>query len=700
MFSPGTSVEGASCERGRASLALDVGEPASYGKISPARRGTARFARLNSGGRPLLYAPIPRDSVVARLPIALRVLLENLTRQSFLGFDVSGELEALVGRLTGARVGICPARVVLDEATGVPLLIDVVSLRDAVAAAGGNSGTIQPRLPVDLLLDSASSCAGGDDAGRERNELLSWCRTNFPNLRIVSSGTRGAPCHFGCPAEGVRTEVLAGMLLVYPDLLVGAHEYTSALNGCGVVGWGVGGLEATAMLLGKPLSLALPEVVGVELLGRPPSHLEPDEVALRLSEELRGHALEGKLVEFFGRGVETLPVSIRAMVSSMAPEIGATSLYFPTDGRTLDHLRSAGHPQETIRLLEQYAKRQSLWLDVVASPPEYDTVVTLDLRRTGRSALRPGYRLVARSLFDRAALATTRRHPGRVARADLGAGETHGNRFPWPRPGGWVSRAPFFDGLPLSTSPLGDLVGGRPLVVLGDSVRVEDISPSGAIAAGCAAESYLRAAGVTAAGAPDTYEMRRGNYEIAVRATFAGPRLRNRLAGGARGGVTMLMPERVLMGVFDAASEYQRRDTPLIVIAGLRYGCGRAHDWAAKGVASLGVRAVMAESFEPMHRASLIAAGVLPLVFIGSYKATIAALDGSETFDLPGLDWSVGVRTQVRCIVRRDLLPSVYLTLLTAVETADELYYLRSGGVLPALWREQLRGPHYFRFGA
>ncbi|MDE2263174.1 MAG: hypothetical protein KGL45_11670 [Gammaproteobacteria bacterium] len=670
--------------------------------------GTSRcgLARLYSGGRALLYAPITRDAALARLPVALRVLLENLTRQALLGADVSGEVEALTSRLTGARVGVRPARVLLDELAGVPLLIDLVCLRDAVAAAGANADAVSPKIPIDLLIESGSAPAGSAGGPRERGELLAWCRRNFGNLRMLPAGARNTQWHdLECAGQGVRIERVAGAVHVYPDMLVGTHPQTGAAGGCGVLGWAVGGLEATAALVGKPLSLAVPEVVGVELRGRPPAHIEPGDLALRLSEELRSRTVAGKLVEFFGRGVEALPVPIRATVAGMAPETGAVCLYFPTDRRTLDYLQGTGREGDRVRLLEQYVKLQGLWLDVGARAPDYDAVVSLDLGRIGGSAAGPRSRAhvrerpLARPALGRAARGSIREYAGRSPRNDRGAGDAHGNRFPWPRPGGWVSRVPFFDGLPLSRSPLGDLLGARPLVIVGDSVRAEDISPSGPIEPGSAAEAYLRAAGASS-GELDTYEMRRGNYEVAVRATFAGPRLKNRLARGAGGGVTTLMPERVSMSVFDAASEYQRRNVPLLVIAGRRYGCGCGHDWAAKGVASLGVKAVLAESFDRIHRASLIAAGVLPLLFLERWKHAIAALDGSETFDLPDLEWSVGVRTQVLCIIRRESRPWTRVALRTAVETGDELYYLRSGGVLPALWREQLREPRELRVSA
>jgi aconitase A len=639
---------------------------------------------------------------VARLPISLRILLENLTRQALLGADVSSQIEALRGRLAGARVGILPARVLLDECAGVPLLIDLVSLRDAVAAAGGDAAAVNPRIPVDLLIGADRNCnaatatESGGRAKRERVGFLAWCRRNFANLRVFSCGSRDA--HWGelaHPSEMPWTQSAAGVMWAFPDSLVGTHARTTAANALGVLGWGVGGLEGTATMLGKPLSLAVPEVVGIELHGCPATQGEAGELALRISEELRRHAVAGKLVEFFGRGVEALPVPARAALAALAPAIGAICLYFPVDRRTVDYLRDTGREPEKIRLIEQYASIQRLWPDVDARPPDYDAVVRLSLEELGGRVGRPGRRTrhpplgVVPLAPVRAVRGSLREYAARIEQHPRNAAAAPASRFQWPQSCAWVSRAPFFDGLPLSAPPLRDIIEARPLVIVGDAASAEDISPSGEIAPGSAAEEYLRAAGFSA-GELETYDMWRGNYEVALRATFAGPQLTNRLARDARAGMTLLLPERIPMRVFDAASEYQRRSVPLLVIAGSRYGYGPVHDWAAKGLASLGVKAVIAESFEHTHRVSLIGAGVLPLIFLESGRSATLALDGSETFDLVDLEWSVGVRTRVRCLIRRSARAITRLFLRTAIETTDELYYLRNAGILPALWREHL----------
>lgn len=633
---------------------------------------------------------------MGRLPICLRVLLENLTRRACLGADVSGQIEGLLGRLVGARLAIAPTRVPLDERTGLPLLIDLISLRDAVATAGGDPAAVDPRLPIDLLL-SGDSVATRVCARRERTEFLAWCGGNVPYLRVLRSST--GDTHWSDVlglSEVVRLESTAGALLVSPDLLIGTHPLTTAANAAGVLGWRVGGLNATAALLGKPLSLVVPQVVGVELQGWLSAQSDPEEIALHISEQLRREALAGKLVEFFGPGVAALSVPTRALLARLAPQVNATCLYFPVDDRTLDYLGRTGCTQDKVRLVEQYARVQRLWADSAARPPDYDLVVGVNLGEIGRPRVHSG-RASGRPSATVARLAKVRRRSladdTGLSQNDPGAAVARGTRFQWPQPGHWISRAPFFDGLTLAVSPLADILAARALVIVGDGVTGEDIFPTGGITPGSAANEYLLAAGCPP-DALDTYEMRSCNYQVAIRAMFASPSLKNRLARGAEGGVTTLMPDRLSMRVFDAAVEYQRRSVPLVIIAGRRYGCGAAGDWAAKGVAELGARAVIAESFEEIHRASLIGAGVLPLVFLEGCTPVTLKLDGSETFDLIDLDWSVGVRTQVECIIRDDAGSQFRVLLRTAIETADELYYLRNGGILPALWREQTCGLH------
>ncbi|MDE2449410.1 MAG: aconitate hydratase AcnA [Gammaproteobacteria bacterium] len=877
------------------------------------QQGSDGYVRLRSGHHTVLLAPIAAAGSIRQLPVVLRVVLENLVRQRLLGEDVSNQIDALLARLTGARLSPRPSRALLHETTDLPVLVDLASLRDAVAAAGGDPGEVNPALPVDMLSEAplAPPFPATVQTRRtgihlkksrrdERREFLDWCRRSFRQLRPLPSGSEGPQQYNLERLTGIiHTERRSGGILAYPEMVVGSDPHTTAASGLGIFGWGLDGLELQAVLLGKPLSFALPPVVGIELVGRLRAEAGAVDLALTIGGTLRDFGVEGKLVEFFGPGVQALSCSERAAIAGTAPQCGAICLYFPIDARTLDYLRRMGEPETQVRLVENYSKLQHLCLEPTTPLPEYDAILKVDLdsvRRSIVSLAQPRKRFdleaAARAFtVDRERIAAGKsfrnsvRHtdphalgdgavvvaaithsidgsnpldllvagllarnaaakgltikpwvhaaftaPGRRlakilrrtglresfcalgfhettpveddsscahvqllesirAAIDLGIvpvavlsgcalspdvlypdasaaygaspaivvayalagsisvellgeplgrcadgspafledvwptpdeigavlatarelhlprkgfGTTHRlegewspvagefrSRFPWPGSGTLLSRAPVFDALTLSPPGMADIVGMRPLALLGDNVTAEEISPSGAIIAGSPAAEFLLQNGVASSDF-GSYRMRRGSPEVAIRATFANPRLRNRLAGGKAGGLTRLMPEGTNMRLFDAACEYQRRGVPLAVIAGNRYGCGSPHDWTAKGVALLGVKAVIAESFDRLQRKSLIGAGVLPLLFPEGTSAATLALCGSETFDLVKLDWSVGVRTNVTCIIRRSGTSWTRTILRAAIETADELLHLRHGGILPALWRERL----------
>lgn len=893
--------------------------PGPHGKAVVSRRDRlqrdpAGFVRLRSGHHTVLLAPIASTGSIAHLPIALRVVLENLVRQNLLGEDASSQIDAVLGRVAGARLSLRPSRVLMDEAADLPALIDFVSLRDAVAAAGGNPAEVNPVLPVDMLTEAPLASAlpakrqtrgtglhAKPSQRDERREFLGWCRRSLRQLRPL-------PSRIGGPQQ-YNLERLTGILhterrplgiLAYPEMVASSSACISAANALGIFGWGVDGLELQAVLLGRPVSLALPQVVGVELVGRLSAEAGPVDLASTVADTLANFGVEGKLVEFFGPGMQALSCSDRATLASAAPECGAVCFHFPIDRRTLDYLRQVGESETQVRLVEDYSRIQHLWLDPTMPFPDYDAVLRIDLDSVRRSivtltrprkrfdpetvagafatdrertaaagtsirkvigntgpyglgdgavvvaaiagsidgsnprdlliagllarkavakglAVRPwvharfavGSRLVAEMLsrtglqksltalgfreatpaesaasggpvrladtiraaidsgsvavavlsgsppgpdalypevpvkyraspatvvvyalagsmrfeftheplgrcadgspvllqdvwptsdeisamlevteglhLSRKGFATTRRLEGEWSKT---AGE-FGSRFPWPESSTLLSRAFVFDALSLSPPGVTDIVGMRPIAILGDSVTTEEISPSGEILAGSPAADFLLQSGV----APSDfgcYRTRRGSYEVSLRATFASPRLRNRLACRREGGLTTLMPEGVSTRLFDAACEYQRRGVPLVIIAGSDYGWGPSHNWSAKGVALLGVRAVIAQSFDPVHRKSLIGAGVLPLLFSQGTSAATLALCGSEIFDLIKLDWSVGVRTMVTCIIRRSGTSWSRMILRTAIDTTDELLYLRHGGILPALWRQHL----------
>lgn len=884
-----------------------------YSRYTPLPSTFGRFDELQLGGHPLLHVSITAMPSVTRLPMSLKVILENLMRQATRGVDVDSQLEALMARRVGSGLSFFPARVLLQDLLGVPLLVDLASLRDAIAKAGGDPKSVNPKVPADLVIDhslrvdlSATRTARGvnlaleHERNVERFRFLRWCQQSFDNLRVIPPG-KGIlhQINFEYLGKVVWTEATPQGVVAYPDTLVGTDSHTTMINGLGILGWGVGGIEAEAVMLGKPVSLALPEVVGVNVIGTLQEGAMPTDLVLTITERLRSIGVVGKFVEFFGAGLDALSVPDRGTIANMAPECGATCVYFPVDERALGYLRMTGRDAEQVRLVEAYSKAQALWRDDTTQPPEFETVVTLDLRTVRRSiagprnpeeridlenaplafaeyhqkpadhalsqravlvedqhfalqdgsiiiaaitsctntsnpvnmvaagllarnavrkglavkpwvktSFAPGSQVVA-AVLERAqlqqpldalgfqvvgfgcttcngmsgpiarsiaaaiererlvavaVLSGNRNFEGRihpnvraaylaspalvvayaiagsmtidVIRDPLGLDEegrpvflrdiwpssqeiaavaerayeprlfrekyaelfdgdatwlklasNGGDCFPWQPSSTYIRRAPYFEGLTASLPQMSDITGLRALAILGDSITTDHISPSGEITLGSAAAELLLATGV-AQSEFNSYGTRRGNHEVAIRATFANIRLRNRIVPGSEGSITRLMPEGMEVRLFDAAVEYGRRGVPLVIVAGQNYGCGSSRDWAAKGVSLLGVKAVIAESFERIHRTNLIGMGVLPLQFARGTTAGALGLDGSQTFDLVDLDASLGVRGTVQCIVRRTDGTSTRAPLHVGIETEDELHYLRSGGILPAVWRE------------
>jgi aconitate hydratase len=673
------------------------------------------------------------------------------------------------------------------------------------------------------------------------------------------------------------------------------------INGLGVLGWGVGGIEAEAVMLGKPVSLPVPEVVGVEVTGTLQDGTTPTDLVLTITEKLRALGVVGKFVEFFGSGLDALQVATRGTIANMAPEYGATCVFFPLDWRARDYLRLTGRTEEQVRLVEAYAKAQGLWRDETTVAPDFDQIVTLDLgsvrpsiagpwnpedridldkvaaafgkhheKLSGRAvsdrkapvegaefeltdgaiviaaitsctntsnpfnmiaagllarnavakglkvkpwvktSLAPGSQVVAavleqtglqtsldalgfhvvgfgcttcngmsgpipkpladtieaNKLVVAAVLSGNRNFEGRihpnvraaylaspalviahalagsmtadVASGMLGLGgdggpvtlkdiwpETDeiiaiidqaygpdlfrdkyadlfegdetweklggggGDRFAWDAASTYVRCPPYFDQLTREIPTVSPIAGMRPLAVLGDSITTDHLSPSGAIVAGSPAALFLMERGVKPADF-NSYGTRRGNHEVAVRATFANIRLRNKVVPGVEGPMTRLLPDGTAMPIFDAALEYGRRGVPLVVVAGRNYGCGSSRDWAAKGVALLGVKAVIAESFERIHRTNLIGMGILPLVFPEDVTAESLEINGTETFDLPILASEIGVRASITCVINRTDGSRQTVPLTLRIETDDELAWWRHGGILPFVWRDQV----------
>ena len=851
---------------------------------------------------------------LATLPVSLRILAENLLRHCSQPDVEPGMLSALARGERGFELPFRPARLLLQDLLGVPAMVDFAALREAVAAAGGSPSQVNPLIPVDLVIDHSliADITGIPESARrnveieyarnrERFEFLAWCQNAFQNFRVV-------PPDSGIVHQ-INVERLArvvwwsrseGSAIAYPDTIVCNDSHSTMVNGIGVLGWGVGGIEAEAVMLGRPLSIRVPKVLGVRVKGELPPGATATDLVLTIAERLRKVGVVGKFVEFYGPGLDALPVPDRTTISNMAPEYGATCVLFPVDQKCIDYLRLTGRDAATLALAKAYSQAQGLWRDAATPAPAFDDHLELDLSTVERSlagprrphervtlgevarqfsaemptlardgrvtpskrvplagsdsslgdgdvviaaitsctntsnpanmvaagllarnaaalgltarpwvktSLAPGSKAVMEyleraglrgslealgfhltgygcttcngnsgplapeieqairehHLVSVAVLSGNRNFEGRVhplARAaylaspplviayaiagritlDLDteplAQDTRGNPvflrdiwpspdeiarvltacvtpevyrksfedlfegtpewqalrgetsplFPWRDDSTFLRKPPFFDGLPKAPPPIGKLTGMRPLAILGDMVTTDHLSPNNTIASDSPAARYLRERGV-APSDYQTYGFRRGNHEMALRGTFASNRLKNAMARETEGPYTTLQPDGELMAIFDAAEIYRSRSVPLVVIAGREYGAGSSRDWAAKGPALLGVRAVIAEGFERIHRSNLVGMGVLPLELRDVGRAGLA-LDGSETFDVLGLgdDLAVGATLTVR-IVRADG-SHLDVAVVCRIDTAEELTYYRHGGILPCVYRE------------
>ncbi len=878
---------------------------------------TPHIQTLPLYGRPVRYVPIGAVPGVERLPFSLRILLENLLRQQATrGTDTSAEVDALLARRIGAGLSFYPTRIYGQDILGQVMLVDMAGLRDAVVEAGGDASAVRPKVPVDVIIDHSLQVDrwASPDARRinlereyerngERFAFLRWCSSSFEGVRIVPPG-KGImhQIHLEHIAKVVWTEDTVDGVLATPDTCIGTDSHTPMVNGLGVLGWGVGGIEAEAVMVGKPVAIALPEVVGIQVKGRLREGVLPTDLVLTITQTLRGMGVVGKFIEFFGEGLEALSLGDRGMIANMAPEYGATAVYFPIDERTIDYLRMTGRDEAQIELVKTYAEAQRLWRDASTPAPRFDTIVTVDLdairpclagprnpedridlgvvpaafaqhhqeiagkpldknRRVPvageafelhdgavviaaitsctntanpvnmmaaglvakkavafglksqpwvKTSLVPGSHVTAAVLemaglqtaldalgFQVAgfgcttcnggsgplpeALATTiereqvlatavlsgnrnfegRIHPNvraaylgspalvvayaiagslnvNVTTEPLGTGRDGqpvylrdiwptadeiaqavasayepgifrdkyadlfdggpawdalagdaGERFAWQPSSTYIRRPPYFDGLAKQPAPVTDIRGMRPLVILGDSITTDHISPSGAISLGTPAADFLLASGVQKPHF-NNYTTRRGNHDVAVRATFANIRLRNRIVPGVEGGVTKLMPEGKQMRVFEAAETYLQRGVPLVVIAGKNYGCGSSRDWAAKGVALLGVKAVIAEGFERIHRTNLVGMGVLPLQFAPGTTAESLGLDGTEQIDILGLTHGFTVGGTVEARITRANGDTISVPLTLRLDTQEDVDYWRHGGIMPAVWRDYL----------
>ncbi|WP_327708335.1 aconitate hydratase AcnA [Streptomyces sp. NBC_00464] len=873
----------------------------------------------------------------ARLPYSLKVLLENLLRTEDGANITADHIRALGGWDSQAQpsqeIQFTPARVIMQDFTGVPCVVDLATMREAVKELGGDATKINPLAPAELVIDHSviADKFGTNDAfaqnveleygrNKERYQFLRWGQTAFDEFKVVPPGTG--------IVHQVNIEHLARTVMVrggqaYPDTLVGTDSHTTMVNGLGVLGWGVGGIEAEAAMLGQPVSMLIPRVVGFKLTGELPAGTTATDLVLTITEMLRKHGVVGKFVEFYGEGVAATSLANRATIGNMSPEFGSTAAIFPIDDETLKYLRLTGRDAQQVALVEAYAKEQGLWLDPAAEPdfsekleldlstvvpsiagpkrpqdrivlanakaqfaqdvrnyvsddeeagkesfPASDSPAThngvpsnpvtvtapdgttyeldhgavtvaaitsctntsnpyvmvaaalvakkavekgLTRKPWVKTTLAPGSKVVT-DYFDKAGLTpyldkvgfnlvgygcTTcignsgplpeevskavndhdlavtsvlsgnRNFEGRInpdvkmnylaspplvvayaiagsmkvditkdalgvdqdgkpvfladiwpseaevndvvansigedmfnkSYQDVFAGDAQwqalpiptGNTFEWDAESTYVRKPPYFEGMTMETTPVSDITGARVLAKLGDSVTTDHISPAGAIKADTPAGKYLTEHGIERRDF-NSYGSRRGNHEVMIRGTFANIRLRNQIAPGTEGGFTrdFTQAEAPVSFIYDASQNYQAAGTPLVILAGKEYGSGSSRDWAAKGTALLGVKAVIAESYERIHRSNLIGMGVLPLQFPEGHTAETLGLAGEETFSFTGVTQLNDGTTPRTVKVTTDT--GVEFDGVVRIDTPGEADYYRNGGILQYVLRSLIR---------
>ena len=854
-----------------------------------------------------------------RLPYSLKVLAENLLRTEDGANITADHVRALAAWDPAAEpdteIQFTPARVVMQDFTGVPCIVDLATMREAVADLGGDPEVINPLNPAEMVIDHSvqidsfglpGSLERNKEREYERNaeryQFLRWGQGALSNFRVVPPGTGIVhQVNIEYLARIVFTHEADGVTQAYPDTCVGTDSHTTMVNGLGVLGWGVGGIEAEAAMLGQPVSMLIPKVVGFKLSGAIPAGATATDVVLTITEMLRAHGVVGKFVEFYGEGVAEVPLANRATIGNMSPEFGSTAAIFPIDEVTLDYLRLTGRSEERVRLVEAYTKAQGMWHDparepvyseyleldlstvvpsiagpkrpqdriilsgakesfqevlpAYASQPSKPTPVTLadgtateldhghvaiasitSCTNTSNPSVMMAAGLLARNAVARglrskpwvktstapgsqvvtdyyekaglwpalnelgfnvvgygcatcignsgplpaevsqavndadlavvSVLSGNRNFEGRINPdvkmnylaspplviayalagtmdidfateplgqdpegrdvflsdiwpdptevqavidatidremytrdyADVFAGDERwqgldtpeGDTFAWDEESTYVRKAPFFEGLTMELTPVTDIEGARVLALLGDSVTTDHISPAGAIKADSPAGRYLAEHGVARADF-NSYGSRRGNHEVMIRGTFANIRLRNRLLDGVEGGYTRNLLTGEQESIFDASQAYQAAGIPLVVLGGKEYGSGSSRDWAAKGTALLGVKAVIAESFERIHRSNLIGMGVVPLQFPAGQSAESLGLDGTEIFSITGLTALNEGTTPRTVAVRVEKTDGSVISFdaVVRIDTPGEADYFRHGGILQYVLRQ------------
>ncbi|HZF74924.1 MAG TPA: aconitate hydratase AcnA [Acetobacteraceae bacterium] len=882
---------------------------------------------LSVDGKDYNYYSLPEAAKaigdISRLPFSLKVLLENVLRFEDGRSYTVDDAKAIAGWLAQGRsdkeVPFRPARILLQDFTGVPAVVDLAAMRDALARLGGDPRKVNPLVPVDLVIDHSVMVdfSGTKDAlqknvdveferNGERYEFLRWGQSGFDNFRVVPPGT--GICHqvnLEYLAQGVWTSADGPDLFVYPDSCYGTDSHTTMVNGLGVLGWGVGGIEAEAAMLGQPIAMLIPDVIGFRLTGRVREGVTATDLVLTVTQMLRKKGVVGKFVEFFGSGLDDLPLADRATIGNMAPEYGATCGFFPVDKVTLEYLRLSGRDEHRIALVEAYCRAQGMWRDTNTPDPVFTDVLELDLSTVEPSLAGPKrpqdrvpltgvassfakdlaagtmgvpgdkadlrvpvaganydlghgdvviaaitsctntsnpYVLVAAGLVARKArakglkpkpwvktslapgsqvvteyltksglqedldalgfqtvgygcttcignsgplpdpivdaiennklvaasvLSGNRNFEGRVhpnvranylaspplvvayslagsvtkdiSKDPIGTGsdgqpvylkdiwptqkevndvvhsvvtramfqERYGDVFKgpaqwqairvdadsdtyrWNSGSTYVQNPPYFEGMTMEVGEIRPIRNARVLAVLGDSITTDHISPAGSIKKASPAGEYLVEHQVRQNDF-NSYGARRGNHEVMMRGTFANIRIRNEMVQGIEGGMTKHLPSGQVMPIYDAAMRYKAEDVPLIVLGGKEYGTGSSRDWAAKGTFLLGVKAVIAESFERIHRSNLVGMGVLPLLFREGEDRKSLGLTGEELLTLEGIE-NLRPRMEVGLVIARPDGSTHRTTLVCRVDTADEVEYYRNGGILHYVLRGMAR---------
>jgi aconitate hydratase len=855
---------------------------------------------------------------LSKLPVTLKILLENLIRHEDGRTVTSEDIEAIVAWIKNKKsdreIAYRPARVLMQDFTGVPAVVDLAAMRAAIEKLGGDPEKINPLSPVDLVIDHsvivdesikkeafAVNATLEMERNYERYEFLRWGQKAFQNFSVVPPDT--GICHqvnLEYLAKTVWSQDTNGKKYAYPDTLVGTDSHTTMINGLGVLGWGVGGIEAEAAMLGQPISMLIPEVIGVKLSGKLREGITATDLVLVVTQMLRKKGVVGKFVEFFGSGLQDLPIADRATIANMAPEYGATCGFFPIDEATLDYLRLTGRDEQTIALVEVYAKLQALWADPSQPDPAFTDIVELDLSTIKpcvagpkrpqdqvelpdltqvfdsllsdnkraheknksfaveegfalhhgdvviaaitsctntsnpsvliaaglvakraiekgltrkpwvKTSFAPGSQVVTRylektglqkyldevgfslvgygcttcignsgplpdhitkmiaqhDLIVSAVLSGNRNFEGRIhpqtkanwlaspplvvafaltgtvltdlTKDPIGMSKTgewvylkdiwptnaeiasemakitgtmfkesyanifHGSdewramkitdakTYQWKTDSTYIQHPPFFDGMTIVPEKIKEIKQARILALLGDSVTTDHISPAGSFKADSPAGQYLLEKGVSAKDF-NSYGARRGNHEVMIRGTFANIRIKNEMVPGVEGGFTRYALTQETLSIFDAAMRYSQNCIPTIVIAGKEYGTGSSRDWAAKGPKLLGVVAVIAESFERIHRSNLIGMGIIPLEFTEGATRKTFDITGSETVDIIGLTDDMKPRSILKAILKRDNGVTIEIALRSRIDTLNELEYYKHGGILRYMIRNMLR---------